>query len=284
MKSYKFFGVSALALMLSLSAAAAPVETKEFNFPADSIAILYADIDLAAGNFRLTSQEMTSLFRAEVTYNPDRLEVFADYRRRGERGYLEVGSDLFSKFQIEAEDNRWDIELSRSYKTDLKLELGLCDAFIDLGGIPLSDLNLDIGVAEGKLTFSSPNPTELDNISIEAGAAEFEISKLLNANFRTLKFDGGVGDFRLDFTGELHSRAQAEISIGLGSAVIYLPRDLPVRIEAEDNFLSKVKFRNAAGLRMRDGCYKSEDYDTAASGLGLRIDVGLGSVEIVFSD
>lgn len=284
MKSYKFLGVSALALMLSLSAAAAPVETKKFNFPADSIAVLYADFDLTAENFRLTSQEMPSLFRAEVAYNPDRLEVFADYRKRGERGYLEVGSDLFSKFQIEAEDNRWDIELSRSYKTDLKLELGFCDAFIDLGGIPLTGLNLDIGVAEGKLTFNSPNPTELDNISIEAGAAEFEIRKLLNANFRTLKFDGGVGDFRLDFTGDLHSRAQAEISIGLGSAVIYLPRDLPVRIEAEDNFLSKVKFRNAAGLRMRNGYYKSEDYDTAASGLGLRIDVGLGSVEIVFSD
>lgn len=271
-------------LMLSLSAVAAPVETKEFNFPADSITILYADIDLAAGNFRLTSEEMPALFRADVTYNPDRLEVFADYRKRGERGYLEVGSDLFSKFQVDTEDNRWEMELSRSYKTDLKLEFGLCDAFIDLGGVPLTDLNLDIGVAEGKLVFSSPNPTELDNISIEAGAAEFEIEKLLNANFKTLKFDGGVGEFRLEFTGELKTRAQAEISVGLGSAVIYLPRELSVRIEAEDNFLSKVKFRNAAGLRIRDGYYKSEDFDSAAARLDLQIDVGLGSVEIVWSE
>ncbi|MEW6014622.1 MAG: toast rack family protein [Candidatus Zixiibacteriota bacterium] len=284
MKSYKSLGASALMLMLSLSAVAAPVETKEFNFPADSITILYADIDLAAGNFRLTSEEMPALFRADVTYNPDRLEVFADYRKRGERGYLEVGSDLFSKFQVDTEDNRWEMELSRSYKTDLKLEFGLCDAFIDLGGVPLTDLNLDIGVAEGKLVFSSPNPTELDNISIEAGAAEFEIEKLLNANFKTLKFDGGVGEFRLEFTGELKTRAQAEISVGLGSAVIYLPRELSVRIEAEDNFLSKVKFRNAAGLRIRDGYYKSEDFDSAAARLDLRIDVGLGSVEIVWSE
>lgn len=284
MKSYKSLGASALMLMLSLSAVAAPVETKEFNFPADSITILYADIDLAAGNFRLTSEEMPALFRADVTYNPDRLEVFADYRKRGERGYLEVGSDLFSKFQVDTEDNRWEMELSSSYKTDLKLEFGLCDAFIDLGGVPLTDLNLDIGVAEGKLVFSSPNPTELDNISIEAGAAEFEIEKLLNANFKTLKFDGGVGEFRLEFTGELKTRAQAEISVGLGSAVIYLPREMPVRIEAEDNFLSKVKFRNAADLRIRDGYYKSEDFDSAAARLDLRIDVGLGSVEIVWSE
>ncbi|MEP0828659.1 MAG: hypothetical protein HRF51_09070 [bacterium] len=284
MKSYKSLGTSALILMLSLSAVAATVETKEFNFPADSITILYADIDLAAGNFRLTSRDMPALFRAEVTYDPDRLEVFADYRNRGERGYLEVGSDLFSKFQVDTEDNWWEMELSRSYKTDLKLEFGLCDAFIDLGGVPLTDLNLDIGVAEGKLVFSKPNPTELGNISIEAGAAEFEIEKLLNANFKTLKFDGGVGEFRLEFTGELKTRAQAEISVGLGSAVIYLPREMPVRIEAEDNFLSKVKFRNAAGLRIRDGYYKSEDFDSATARLDLRIDVGLGSVEIVWSE
>ncbi|MEW6016433.1 MAG: hypothetical protein AB1690_14070, partial [Candidatus Zixiibacteriota bacterium] len=92
------------------------------------------------------------------------------------------------------------------------------------------------------------------------------------------------GEFRLEFTGELKTRAQAEISVGLGRAVIYLPRELPVRIEAEDNFLSKVKFRNAAGLRIRDGYYKSEDFDSAAARLDLQIDVGLGSVEIVWSE
>ncbi len=271
-------------LMLFTGAQARDLTTKQISFPADDIEALVANVDLAAGEFSLTSQDISDILRAKVEYNDRRVEIYSDYKKKRNTGYLELGSDLLSKTHVQSEDNRWEMILSRKYKTDLSIDMGLCSADIDLGGIPLSYINIDVGAASGTIKFNEPNPIIADDIKIDAGASKLEVEKLGNANFKFLKFDGGVGKFKIDMTGEYKTNSRAEISIGLGKATIYLPSSLPLRVESETSFLSSVKFKNERKFNVEDGFFESLDFAKSEVRLDLKIDVGLGSVDVVWVD
>jgi hypothetical protein len=278
------FGIIGLLLVGVIPLSARRFETKNISIPPDDIKLLRANIELAAGRFTIAPGESKEIVTGDVEYDGARVEVFSEYKKRGATGYLEIGSDILSKTNIDTDDNRWDLILSRDYLTELTVDIGMCQAELDLGGIPLIRLKMDIGAADGRLIFSAPNPERLEDIDIDAGASSLDLDKLGNANFDNLNFEGGVGKFKLDFTGEYKSKSHAEISIGLGKAVIYIPSGLPVRIEAEDNFLSAVKFRNAGHYEIEDGYFESRDYRESKTGLALKVDVGLGKVEIIWVD
>ena len=63
-----------------------------------------------------------------------------------------------------------------------------------------------------------------------------------------------------------------------------IPRDLPVRIEADDTFLSSVDFKGGRDLKVDDDYYESDDYSSSNIGLSIDISVGLGSVDIEWVD
>jgi len=273
-----------LYLIPPAGAKARELTNKQISFPEDTIKLLVTNIDLGVGEFILNAGNFSDIVRAEVEYNDQRVEVYSDYGRKGSTGYLELGSDFKSKTHIQSEDNRWKMTLSKKYSTDLSMDFGLCSSDIDLGGIPLKYLNLDIGASESDLKFSEPNPQIADEVKIDAGACKLDIEKLGNANFRFLKFDGGVGKFTLDFTGEYKTDSRADVSIGLGKATIYLPSNLPLRVESETNFLSSVKFKNERRFDVKDGFFESLDFSKSDVRLDLKIDVGLGSVDIIWVD
>jgi hypothetical protein len=276
------FLILTLAIIMSLNAMAGDFANKRISYPKDDIDLLVANIDLAAGKFNLRSERIDDIIQADVEYDDRQVEIYSDYSRKGRTGYLEIGSDLLTKTHVETEDNRWEIALSKAYKTELSVDIGVCDARFDLGGIPLTYLNVDVGAAGGSVIFGEPNPEVMEDIIIDAGASKFEIEKLGNANFEMLSFEGGVGKFILDFSGQYRIKSRAEISVGLGKAIIHIPGDLPVRVEAEENFLSSIEFKNADDFDVEGGYFESRDFRNSDIGLNLRIDVGLGSAEIIW--
>jgi hypothetical protein len=270
-------------LLLYGSLPAGEFVTEEISYPPDDIKLLVINADLAAGNFNIRPDDADRIFQAEVEYNPRSVEVYAEYEKEGATGYLDIGTDLNWKRNIDTDDNRWDAILSRKYLTELRIDLGACETRMDLGGIPLVHLDLDIGAADGRLSFSKPNPEIAEVLFIDAGAAKFEVENIGNANFERFTFDGGVGSFELDFSGEYKRKSRAEVSIGLGKATIYIPRNLPVRIDAEDNFLSSVDFEDRGRYEIDDDYYESDDFRESDFGLELEIQVGLGSVDIIWT-
>ncbi|UCD95108.1 MAG: hypothetical protein JSU69_03400 [Candidatus Zixiibacteriota bacterium] len=274
-----FFGV----LLFHGNVPAGDLEVRDISFPPDEIKLLVINADLAAGTFLIRSDDADEIFQAEVEYDPRRVEVFAEYEREGSTGYLDIGSDVNWRKNINTDDNRWIAVLSRKYVTELRADLGACETDLELGGIPIVHIDLDIGAAAGRVSFSEPNPEIAERILIDAGAAEFEGENLGNANFERFTFDGGVGSFELDFSGEYSRRCQAKVSIGLGKAKIYIPRGLPVRIDAEDNFLSSVDFKSRGRYEIDDDYFESDDYRESDVGLELEIEVGLGSVDVIWT-
>ncbi len=274
-----------LTVVLAINSLAGKRTEKNVTFEKDDIDLLVLNISLAGGVFEIQSDDIDDIMKADISYHRDRVDIVTDYEKDDRTGFLELGCDVEWINDIDTEDNFWNITLSKKYPAEITVDMGACKTNIDLGGIPLEMLEIDIGAAKGTLDFSQPNPQTAKRITIESGAAKFKVKNLGNANFKRLVFDGGMGKFELDFSGKYTHKCSAEISIGLGRMDIYIPRDLPVRIDAESNFLASVDFENPDRRgTMEDDYYESDNYRDSDYGLSLEIDIGLGSVNLIWVD
>ncbi|PKK84242.1 MAG: hypothetical protein CVT49_04550 [candidate division Zixibacteria bacterium HGW-Zixibacteria-1] len=276
--------VISVILIISGALSAGVLEKESFIFPKDDIEKVVIHADLGAGRFSIKPADMEEIFKADVEYSARRLRVFADYEKEGGTGYIDFGSDLSWKKEFDTKDNMWDIILSNRYPAEMEIDISACEADFDLGGIPITYLDFDLGAADGKLDFSKPNPDIADKVNFDAGAGKFEISNLGNLNFRRLYLDGGAGKFEIDFSGKYTMRSRAKISLGLASTVIYIPRGVPFSIEADDSFLSSMDFDELEQFEVDKGFYESDDYESSDIGLELEVNVGVGSVEFRWAD
>jgi len=104
-----------------------------------------------------------------------------------------------------------------------------------------------------------------------------------NANFEEFNFSGGAGAFELDFRGEYVGESTIDIDLGVGSADIILPKGVAIEVETGgSNWLSSVDFRGDDLEEVEDDLYRSEDYESTKNRITLRLDVGLGAVDLIW--
>lgn len=133
--------------------------------------------------------------------------------------------------------NQWDLKLG-SAPLDLTINAGAYSGNFELGGLALTSLTVKDGAAQVELSFSQPNLAEMSLLRYETGASNVTLSGLANANFSTLMFSGGAGDYRLDFSGELKRSATLDISVGAGSVQLIIPKGVNARVTVDSALAS----------------------------------------------
>ena len=243
------------------------------------------DGELGCGKFRITVDSITEAALFDIKYDERSVRYDVDYYEKGNKGFLTFESDQRNYINMDSDENRWDIVLSNKYESSLNLDIGACEAKIDLGGIPLKKLSINLGAASGQFDFSKPNSIRLEEFKMDAGVSSLNMASIGNANFSRFIFNGGLGSYELDFRGKYKGESEIFIEIGLGSAEIILPADVPVRIESDgDNFLSSVDFHGDIPLSIDDDTCESGDFEGAKTRIILHLLVGLGSVDIYFKN
>ncbi len=283
----KKYGITALVLVMLLAASAVSARMEEVSKQIDPEGAerIVIEADLGGGQFNVTTKDMNEAALIDIEYDPKRVDYEVHYRVKRSSGYLILESTTRRGKDLDTDRNIWDVTLSTRYPVEMHMEFGACDAEMDLGGIPLEELSLEVGAASGVIDFSQRNPAQMRDLSIDAGASSLEIVSLGNARFDEMSFEGGVGSFDIDFRGKYEGESEARIEIGLGSADIIIPRDLAVRIETEGgNWLSSVDFHDDDLEEIDDDIYETPDFDEADDRLVLIIEVGLGSIDVYFKD
>jgi hypothetical protein len=177
-------------------------------------------ISFGAGKLKL-SPDAKDLVNGTATYNipelkPQIIKKDGDIR-------IEQGDFKFNNFAtLNNVKNDWDLKLGAT-PMDLSIEAGAYAAVIDLGGLSLTSLTIKDGAADVKLSFSSPNPTEMSLFRYETGASDVKLEKLANANFGAMNFQSGAGDYTLDFNGELKRSATVMVNTGLSNMILVIP-------------------------------------------------------------
>jgi hypothetical protein len=237
---------------------------------------LSVEVEFGAGEFSLRPASTGTLFRSRLMYNHERFQPVANYSGDLLKLGLQGGSSLPRRSGNVA--GNLDLELSPLVPLDVVLKFGAARADLEMGGLTLRKLEVLTGASETSLRFSEPNRASASDIRIAIGAASFRAVQIANANATRLKVDGGVGDVHLDFTGLWRGDMDAELSMGLGSLALVLPRDLGVRL-VRSTFLTSF---NPRGLTRREDGYYSANWGQAVHHLTLSIGAAFGAIDITW--
>jgi len=212
------------------------------------------------------------------SYTPD---VQYDSVSGGAEGRLSLNLRSIHKVgrRIGTQSNRMRVAFANSIPLNLDVATGVGESRLSLSGLKLSRMDLAAGVGETKMSAYEPNPIPCESVRLKNGVGNLEAVGLGNLNFRDFEFKGGVGAATLDFTGDWKQNADIRIEVGVGGVVVRIPRDLGVKVEAQKHLLSGLQLEH---FTQRDSFYYSENYDTAAFRISLRIKTGIGGLKITW--
>ncbi len=214
--------------------------------------------------------------------------VTSNYTIRNRVGYL----DIVLGDQVETrEDNehvvhvgdlksgKWYLAFTDAVPISFDIELGVGKGEFDLTGIQVKDFNLTAGASNVALYFNESNKTSIDNMNIESGVSKFVGRNLGNANFKRFRFQGGVGSYELDFSGQLMKEVDVDVDVGMGAVTIYIPEQIGVKMFHEASWISKMDCGKGFE-KVSESEYTTENFSTARGKMNLRVTSGVGAVKI----
>jgi hypothetical protein len=185
-------------------------------------------ISFGAGKLTL-SPGAKNLVDGTVVYNVDdfKPEIIKDGNN------IEINQGGFKSLPpFKDMKNEWDLKLG-SAPMDLVISAGAYDGTIELGGLALKSLEVNDGASNVDLSFSEPNLTKMSILRYATGASDVKLTGLANANFSTLTFSGGAGNYTLDFSGELQQAAVVTINSGFGNVSLIVPSNVNAKVTVE---------------------------------------------------
>jgi len=126
------------------------------------------------------------------------------------------------------------------------------------------------------VSFSESNQTEMSVFRYETGASNVELTGLANANFSTLIFNGGAGDYTLDFSGDLQQDATARIESGFGDLKLVIPEEVDARVTVEGG---AINVNHSSGWGQSNHTYTQD-----GSGPTLTVIVKMGAGNVTITD
>lgn len=222
-----------------------PTEVDEIQVPKLDTTKEISEITIAfgAGELFLSPGAEDNLIEGTATYNV--IDLHPDIKINDNRVHISNGNLEINGFPSfnEKLENTWKLNLS-SDPIDLNIKAGAYKGEYEFGGLNLTGLHITDGAADVDLNFSEANLGTMDTLRYETGASNINLNNLANANFETLIFQGGAGDYELDFSGELQEDATVIIETGLSSVTILVPEEVNVELTMEGG-LSSVSARGA---------------------------------------
>jgi hypothetical protein len=287
-KTVQIYLVIFLILLFSIVVLAGRRKEVYKEIPLKDEKSLTVRIEFGAGELKIGKNGSKKILEAEVSYDPSYSDFFFDYDKSRGSGELFLGTELEEEEGMNLGDledkNYWDLYFTDKIPIQFEIDVGAAESELDFTGLKIRDLDIDIGAAKALIEFRKPNPEKISRMNIGVGASKLEIEGLGNANFKRMDFDGGVGDFTLDFSGELKHQAFVNIDMGLGRLRILLPEDTGVKIESEGSFLSSMSFDRGEFDEIEDNVWVNDEYGETEGELNFEIEVGLGTVDIEMID
>lgn len=242
----------------------------------DEITVAVPDVDeprlkisFGAGELRLSPGAEDSLVEGTATYdipnfNPEIIE--SDEQ-------IEIKQGEIKTLNLTDFKNVWDLHLGEM-PMELEINAGAYKGRYEFGGLALTDLTVKDGASDVEASFSEPNLTEMSVFRYETGASSVKLTGLANANFSTLIFNGGAGDYTLDFSGDLTQDATARVETGFGDLKLVVPKGVDARITVEGG---PVNINHSSGWAQSNQTYTQ---DGSGPTLTIIVKVGAGNVTI----
>ncbi len=217
-----------------------PLVTDPINVPApDTANPVNLSLAFGAGTLKIHSGGTGALVSGTASYNISDFKPAVTVNGASIR--IEQGNwHLTGIPNLSSIKNNWDLSLGEE-PLNLSIEAGAYHAEYQFGGLALANLTVKDGASDVKMDFASPNLTEMSLLSYETGASNVSLTGLGNANFASLLFHSGAGNFTLDFSGGLKRDGSVNIETGVSNTTLVIPSGMPVQLTV-DGGLSNVTY------------------------------------------
>lgn len=271
-----------LILLLALSACSVRIDTQkqtpgpdivdEISIPNPDSPTAFLTLEFGAGKLTLAPGAESDLVSGTATYNlADLKPVITE---DGETVKIHQGEYKMNTWpNLDGTKNEWDLLLGEM-PLDLTIKAGAYDGNFDFGGLALVNLTVRDGAADVRVDFPAPNPVRMNALNYQTGASNVTLKNLANANFTTLNFEGGAGNYTLDFGGELQQDAGVTLRAGMSNITLVIPEGIAAQITVEGG-LSSVNV--PSGWRQN-----GDTYSRSGDGpvLTIMVDLGAGNLQI----
>jgi hypothetical protein len=250
-----------------------PTQTEEINVPEPDFSTVDLTLVFGAGELNLEPGATGALVTGTASYNVEdfKPKVSAtDGEVHIETGDLKIKG--IPNFDNNVE-NRWDLKLSDA-PMQLTINAGAYQGDLELGGLALKALEVSDGAADVRLNFSEANLVEMDTLRYITGASNVKLNGLANANFASMIFRSGAGDYTLDFSGSLQRDAVVTIESGISQVVIVIPIGTPASVNFNGGLTSVTKSSQWS--------QSGNTYTQPGEGpkLTINVDMGAGNLEL----
>lgn len=219
-------------------------------------------------------------------YKPDvRYEIVGDEGRLDIRFSGDVREEDDESKHIDSIDKLYDNEMNLRFSPkiplDLDMDFGVIKGNLDFSGLQVKNIDIEVGVSKAEINFEKPNKISMESFNIEGGVGKLHMEKLGNANIKGMIFEGGIGSYELDFSGEYQQDLSGSMELGMGKLILYIPRKIGTRISIDRSFLSSVSIDEA----YKDGdVYTNDRWGKSKHSIDLDIETGVGKIEVIWTD
>ena len=231
-------------------------------------------LDMGSGTLNLAAGA-DKLVEGTIQYNVADWKPTIEHPSTSEVTINQSSANSFEGIPTSNIINDWVLKLNSTAPLDLMVNAGAYTGNLDLSKLHLRNLAIKDGASKTRVIFDSPNPEKMDAFTYSTGASQVELRGLANANFASMTFNSGAGDYTLDFSGTLAQDTSVDIKTGVSNMTI----DVPLGMNA------KIISTGAIANITPDGTWTVNDSTYSVSGEGynltIHINMSVGNLKLV---
>jgi hypothetical protein len=252
-----------------------PTVTDTINvpLPENSQSVVDITVNFGVGDLSIEPGATSELINGTARYNVSDLKPTVSVNGDNitiEQGNLHITGIPFINSKV---INDWNLSLANS-PMNLFIKAGAYTGNYELGGLSIHWLEVTDGASKVNLNFSEANQVEMTMFKYMTGASDVSLTGLGNANADNISFNGGAGNYTLDFSGELSRDLTVSIDAGVSSVTVIVPTGVPAELSTNSALIT---VNTSGGWQQSGNTYQ-------LSGSGHRITVvakmGAGSLQL----
>lgn len=234
------------------------------------------NIKFPAGSFELTTGS-SKLVEGMARFTHERYAPVIEHTV-ADTFTLRTDRTRLKDFPSDNESNTWNLILG-NHPLNLSIEIGAYDGKMTFDSYALQKLEIREGASRSQVKFTAQNKLEMESFSYQTGASNLEITGVGYTSTSNFKFEGGAGNYRIDFSGDLTKDLNADVRVGLGATKLIFPADRNVIVDVTSGLNSI----NTVGSWSIDGKTYSKTGNPGPT-IKVFIESGAGTLDLIAGD
>ena len=185
-------------------------------------------LDVSLANFTIIPTSPGTPVRLDAHYNSGSYKLKETFASSGELGWtyrLTFGKrSMFQFFHIDP-DNRLELYLPEGTPIVLEGQLGVGESQLELGGLWIESVDLEIGIGDHSIDFDEPLPVPMTRFEVNGSIGELRVRRLGNASPARVRVNHSIGELYVDLRGAWQNDSDVFIASSIGECRVNLPSE-----------------------------------------------------------